>query len=30
MTGELGWSSERIREEVAGYRRYVARGEKWR
>ncbi|HET7604226.1 MAG TPA: glycerol-3-phosphate dehydrogenase [Gemmatimonadales bacterium] len=30
MAGELGWSAERIRDEVAGYWRYVARGEKWR
>jgi glycerol-3-phosphate dehydrogenase len=30
MAGELGWSAERIRNEVAGYRRFVARGEKWR
>jgi glycerol-3-phosphate dehydrogenase len=30
MAGELGWSVERTRDEVAAYRRYVAEGEKWR
>jgi glycerol-3-phosphate dehydrogenase len=30
MAAELGWSAERTREEVTGYRRYVAEGEKWR
>jgi glycerol-3-phosphate dehydrogenase len=30
MAGEMGWSVERTRDEVAAYRRYVAEGEKWR
>ncbi len=30
MAGELGWSVERRRAEVARYRQYVARAEKWR